>query len=135
MGAKQAVGVVAPRAIAAADDPEAEHDRLAAEYAAEHLSAAIAAREGFIDELVEPRDTRRRLAGALRRSRARASTATAEGTSRCDHVRRDGRQLHRGHRARRAALAGPARRARWAAATCNLAESGATSERRGAPTS
>ena len=25
----------------------------------------MAAREGFIDELVEPRDTRRRLAGAL----------------------------------------------------------------------
>ena len=29
------------------------------------MSAAIAAREGFIDELVEPRETRRRLAGAL----------------------------------------------------------------------
>ena len=65
MGAKQAVGVVHRKAIAAADDPAAEHDRLAAEYEAEHVSAAIAAREGFIDELVEPRDTRRRLAGAL----------------------------------------------------------------------
>jgi acetyl-CoA carboxylase carboxyltransferase component len=65
MGAKQAVGVVHRKAIAAADDPAAEQDRLAAEYEAEHVSAAIAAREGFIDELVEPRDTRRRLAGAL----------------------------------------------------------------------
>jgi acetyl-CoA carboxylase carboxyltransferase component len=65
MGPKQAVGIVHKRAIAAADDPEAEHDRLAAAYADEHVSAAVAAREGFIDELVEPTDTRRRLAGAL----------------------------------------------------------------------
>jgi methylmalonyl-CoA decarboxylase subunit alpha len=65
MGAKQAVGVVHRKAIAAADDPAAEQDRLAAEYEAEHVSARIAAREGFVDELVEPRDTRRRLAGAL----------------------------------------------------------------------
>ena len=37
----------------------------AAAYADEHVSAAVAAREGFIDELVEPLETRRRLAGAL----------------------------------------------------------------------
>jgi acetyl-CoA carboxylase carboxyltransferase component len=65
MGPKQAVGIVHKRDIAAAEDPEAEHDRLAAAYADEHVSAAVAAREGFIDELVEPIDTRRRLAGAL----------------------------------------------------------------------
>jgi len=59
------VGIVHKRDIAAADDPEAEHDRLAEAYAAEHVSAAVAAREGFVDELVEPADTRRRLAGAL----------------------------------------------------------------------
>ena len=29
------------------------------------MSAVAAAREGYIDELVEPGDTRRRLAGAL----------------------------------------------------------------------
>ncbi len=65
MGPRQAVGIVHKRDIAAADDPEAEHDRLAEAYAAEHVSAAVAAREGFVDELVEPADTRRRLAGAL----------------------------------------------------------------------
>ena len=54
MGPKQAVGIVHRREIAAADDPEAEHDRLADAYAAEHVSAAVAAREGFIDELVAP---------------------------------------------------------------------------------
>jgi acetyl-CoA carboxylase carboxyltransferase component len=65
MGPKQAVGIVHKRAIAEADDPEREHDRLADEYADEHVSAAVAAREGFIDELVPPTETRRRLAGAL----------------------------------------------------------------------
>jgi methylmalonyl-CoA decarboxylase subunit alpha len=65
MGPKQAVGVVHRRALAEADDPEAERDRLADAYADEHVSAAVAASQGFVDELVEPRDTRRRLASAL----------------------------------------------------------------------
>ena len=65
MGARQAVGIVHKRAIAAAEDPEREQDRLAAEYADEHVSATVAAREGFVDELVTPADTRRRLSGAL----------------------------------------------------------------------
>ena len=65
MGARQAVGIQYRREIAAADDPAAEHDRLAEAYAAEHVSAVVAAREGFVDELVAPRETRRRLAGAL----------------------------------------------------------------------
>jgi acetyl-CoA carboxylase carboxyltransferase component len=65
MGPKQAVGIVHKRDIAAADDPEAERERLAAEYAEGNVSAIVAAREGHIDELIEPADTRRRLAGAL----------------------------------------------------------------------
>jgi acetyl-CoA carboxylase carboxyltransferase component len=65
MGPKQAVRITHKRDIAAAEDPEAERDRLAAEYAEGNVSAIVAAREGHIDELVEPADTRRRLAGAL----------------------------------------------------------------------
>ena len=65
MGPKQAVGIMHRKDIAAADDPEAERERLAEEYAGEQLSAEVAAREGFIDELVEPHETRGRLGGAL----------------------------------------------------------------------
>jgi acetyl-CoA carboxylase carboxyltransferase component len=65
MGPKQAVGIVHKRALAEADDASAERDRLAEAYADEHVSAAVAAHQGFVDEVVEPRDTRRRLAGAL----------------------------------------------------------------------
>jgi acetyl-CoA carboxylase carboxyltransferase component len=65
MGAKQAVGVLHRRSIEAALDPEAERDRLADEYADQHLDAANAVAEGFVDEVIEPADTRARVAWAL----------------------------------------------------------------------
>ncbi|HEX5783075.1 MAG TPA: acyl-CoA carboxylase subunit beta [Solirubrobacteraceae bacterium] len=65
MGAKQAVTIVNRRDIAAADDPTAAREVFAAEYADEHLSAATAAAEGYIDEVILPGDTRRRLSEAL----------------------------------------------------------------------
>ena len=66
MAAKAAVGIVHRRQLGAASDPEAERDRLAAAYAAEHLRADSAAAEGFVDEIIEPEQTRDRLAWALR---------------------------------------------------------------------
>jgi propionyl-CoA carboxylase beta chain len=53
------------RAIAAADDPDAERDRLAVAYADEHLRASVAASDGHVDEIIEPADTRARLAWGL----------------------------------------------------------------------
>jgi len=66
MGAKQAVGIVNRRQLADADDPAGERDRLAEEYGEQHLRASVAARDGFIDEVIEPADTRSRLAWGLR---------------------------------------------------------------------
>ena len=66
MSAHAAVGVVHRRALRVAADPAAERARLADAYAAEHLRADAAAAAGFVDEIVEPRFTRERLAGALR---------------------------------------------------------------------
>ena len=65
LGARQAVGIIHRRSIQAAGDPSAEHDRLAAEYAEQHLSADVAAAAGDVDEVVEPGDTRGRLIWAL----------------------------------------------------------------------
>jgi acetyl-CoA carboxylase carboxyltransferase component len=65
MGADQAVGVVHRRALAAAEDPQRERDRLADAYAGEHLSAGAAARMGAVDEVIRPPETRGRLAWAL----------------------------------------------------------------------
>jgi acetyl-CoA carboxylase carboxyltransferase component len=66
MSARAAVGIVNRRDLQAASDPEAERDRLAADYADEHLRADAAAAAGFVDEIVEPIDTRKRLVWALR---------------------------------------------------------------------
>jgi acetyl-CoA carboxylase carboxyltransferase component len=65
MGPKQAVDLVHRREIAASDDPAAARERLAATYAEEHLTAASAAAEGVIDELVPPSGTRARIMSAL----------------------------------------------------------------------
>jgi acetyl-CoA carboxylase carboxyltransferase component len=66
MGARAAVGIVNRRDLLGADDPEAERDRLADAYAREHLGAESAAAQGFVDEIVEPAETRDRLVWALR---------------------------------------------------------------------
>jgi acetyl-CoA carboxylase carboxyltransferase component len=64
MSAKAAVGFVHRRTLREADDPELERERLAAAYADEHLTADAAAAGGFVDEIVEPAQTRARLAAA-----------------------------------------------------------------------
>lgn len=65
MGAHSATGIVHRREWEIALDPVAEREALAAAYSREHLSAAAAARGGFIDEVIEPRDTRERIVWAL----------------------------------------------------------------------
>lgn len=65
MGSRQAVRVIHRRDLEADDDPDGLHARLAEAYAEEHLAIDVAAREGFIDEVIEPAETRLRLAGAL----------------------------------------------------------------------
>ena len=65
MGAKPAVGVIHRRELALAEDPEAERERLAEQYADSQLRPAVAAAGGYIDELIAPDDTRARLSWAL----------------------------------------------------------------------
>lgn len=65
MGAQAAVGIVNRRELAAAVDPAAERRALAAAYARGHLGAGVAAAGGFVDEVIEPRETRARVARAL----------------------------------------------------------------------
>jgi acetyl-CoA carboxylase carboxyltransferase component len=76
MGAKQAVTIVRRRDIAAAEDPVAARDAYAEAYRDEHLTAAVAAAEGYVDEIVAPADTRRRLGEALHTLDAAAQPAT-----------------------------------------------------------
>jgi acetyl-CoA carboxylase carboxyltransferase component len=66
MGANQAVGIINHRELDAADDRDALRSELASRYAAEHLGAYVAARDGFVDEVIFPGETRERLAWGLR---------------------------------------------------------------------
>jgi acetyl-CoA carboxylase carboxyltransferase component len=65
MAANQAIGIVHRRRLREASDPEAIGAELAAAYAEEHLTAGAAAASGFIDEVIEPAETRDRLGWAL----------------------------------------------------------------------
>ena len=68
MAARQAVGIVHRRELEAAGEEAPElRDRLADDYAEEHLSASLAAAQGFVDEVVEPAETRGWLSWALER--------------------------------------------------------------------
>jgi acetyl-CoA carboxylase carboxyltransferase component len=66
MSARAAVGIVNRRELRVAGDPDGERTQLAEAYAEEHLRAEAAASAGFVDEIVEPVDTRDRVAWALR---------------------------------------------------------------------
>ncbi|MEW2635796.1 acyl-CoA carboxylase subunit beta [Streptomyces sp. NPDC048389] len=65
MGAEGAANVIFRRQIAAADDPEATRAQKIKEYQAELMHPYYAAERGLIDDVIDPRDTRRALAGAL----------------------------------------------------------------------
>ncbi len=61
MGAKGASEIIFRKEIAAADDPELKLSEKEAEYAAKFANPFKAAQRGFIDEVILPKDTRRKL--------------------------------------------------------------------------
>jgi acetyl-CoA carboxylase carboxyltransferase component len=65
MGAAGAVSIIFKDAIAKADDPQAEQERLVAEYEAEFANPYVAASRGYVDDVIKPSETRPRLIQAL----------------------------------------------------------------------
>lgn len=65
MGAKGASEIIFRKEIQAADDPEAKLKEKEAEYAEKFAHPYRAAARGFVDEVIEPRDTRRKLIKAF----------------------------------------------------------------------
>ncbi len=66
MGPDAAVNVVFRKQIEKAEEPEAMRARLIAEYQQKFATPYVAAERGFIDDVIEPADTRPRLIKALR---------------------------------------------------------------------
>jgi propionyl-CoA carboxylase beta chain len=66
MGPKGAVEILFRRQIAEADDPQAETDRLIKQYEEQFAHPYIAASKGYLDDVIDPRETRPRLIASLR---------------------------------------------------------------------
>ncbi len=78
MGAEGAVNILYRDEIAKAKDPAAERKRLIAEYNERLASPWIAAELGFIDDVIEPEDTRPRLIAALEMLQNKKQTLPAK---------------------------------------------------------
>ena len=65
MGASAAVGIIHRRRINEAEDPEAEREELIADYEEKFYNPLTAAEMGFIDDVLDPRETRPYLIKAL----------------------------------------------------------------------
>jgi acetyl-CoA carboxylase carboxyltransferase component len=65
MGPEGAVSIVFSKDIAASQDPAAERDRLIRNYRAEFATPLIAASRGYLDDVIEPSESRLRLIRAL----------------------------------------------------------------------
>jgi propionyl-CoA carboxylase beta chain len=65
MGPEGAVNIVFRRELAEAEDPVARKAELVAEYRAKFANPYVAARWGYVDDVIEPRQTRPRLISAL----------------------------------------------------------------------
>ncbi len=65
MGAQGAVKIVHRRDLAGAEDPEALRAQLMEDYEERYSNPYIAAERGFIDDVIDPAETRRVLARSL----------------------------------------------------------------------
>ncbi|MCB0045989.1 MAG: acyl-CoA carboxylase subunit beta [Caldilineaceae bacterium] len=65
MGPEGAVNVIFRRELAEADDPEARKAELVAEYRQRFANPYVAASAGYIDNVIEPKETRTRVMNAL----------------------------------------------------------------------
>jgi len=66
MGPEGAINILYRRELAAAEDPEAERKRLEAEYRQRYLNPYAAASAGYVDDVIEPAETRAMIIKALK---------------------------------------------------------------------
>jgi propionyl-CoA carboxylase beta chain len=65
MGAEGATNIVSRKEIEKADDPKAKRAELIADYTEKFANPYVAAERGYVDDVIDPRDTRPRLIQAL----------------------------------------------------------------------
>jgi propionyl-CoA carboxylase beta chain len=65
MGAEGAVNILYKKKIATSDDPVAERKRLVDEYRKQFNNPYYAAKAGYVDDIIEPRETRPKIIASL----------------------------------------------------------------------
>jgi len=78
MGPEAAVNIIFRREIEAAADPVAERERLVSQYRNELANPYVAAARGYIDAVIEPKETRPRLINALEMLQNKRTTLPAK---------------------------------------------------------
>jgi acetyl-CoA carboxylase carboxyltransferase component len=66
MGPEGAVNIIFRQEIAAAEDPEADRERRVEEYREQFANPYVAASRGYVDDIIEPQQTRPRIIEALK---------------------------------------------------------------------
>ncbi len=66
MSPETAIDIVYKKELIMADDPPAKRDELASEYRKQHANPFVAAEKGYVDDVIEPKETRIKLIHALR---------------------------------------------------------------------
>ncbi|HXZ23768.1 MAG TPA: carboxyl transferase domain-containing protein, partial [Methanomassiliicoccales archaeon] len=66
MAPEQAIDIVYKKELILADDPTSKREELATEYRRTQANPFVAAEKGYIDDVIEPRETRPKLINALR---------------------------------------------------------------------
>lgn len=74
MGPQGAINIIFRRELAEAADPEAKRAELVEDYKRRFASPYVAASRGFLDDIIEPKETRRRLIDTLRTLRGKRVT-------------------------------------------------------------
>jgi acetyl-CoA carboxylase carboxyltransferase component len=74
MGPDGAVNIIFRREIAAAEDPEAERAKRVAEHREQFANPYVAASRGYVDDIIEPHQTRPRIIEALRMLQSKRDT-------------------------------------------------------------
>jgi propionyl-CoA carboxylase beta chain len=74
MGPEGAVNIIFRREIGAADDPDAKRAELISDYTERFANPFIAAERGYVDDVIEPQETRPRLIRALEMLKSKRET-------------------------------------------------------------
>jgi propionyl-CoA carboxylase beta chain len=78
MGAEGAVAVIGRREISGADDPEARRKEMVADYEERFSNPYVAANRGYLDDVIDPSETRPKIIAALKMLRNKTDTMPAK---------------------------------------------------------